>query len=741
MKKIKLYRQRLSYRLFKKLHKKVPPMSRTEQEALDAGDPWWEAEFFSGKPDWQAFQKLKLSTLTRAEQAFLNKETTELCKMLDTWQISHHDKDLPTEVWQFIKDKGFWGLVIDKQYGGKGFSAGLHSAIIMKLASRSLTAAVTVMVPNSLGPGELLQEYGTSAQKKYYLPRLAKGLETPCFGLTGPYAGSDAASMVDSGVVCQQQIDGKAVLNIKLNFRKRYITLAPVATLIGLAFKLFDPDHLLGDKNKTDYGITVCLLPHDTKGVKIGKRHDPLGQAFMNGPIEGQDVCVPIDAIIGGSKMAGQGWRMLMECLAIGRSISLPAVSSAYCAFGALMTGAYVALREQFNVSIGQFEGVQAALAPIVGFSYLLNATRLLTLTATDKGKRPSVASAIAKYHMTELGRKALNHAMDIHGGKGIIMGPKNYLASAYQGIPICITVEGANILTRNLIIFGQGAVQCHPYLKDILQAIQDGSDKAFKQFDQSLFAMIRQVIRNMYFAKWWRVTGAVFSRVPTSKLSRYYQRINRLSAGFALVSDVSFIKLGNKLKRKERLSARLGDVISYLYMASATLKYFAESGEPDEERPVAEWAVQYCLHHAAIALDSAIKNFPGLIIRGLLRGIVLPFGIPYRKPNDILDAKVAQLSMQPDTLRNRLSKLCFIPEDLEDEVAIVETAFKLQYKLNPVVNKIKVAIKGKKIDKGLSKQDQIKAARAQKLITVAEAKQLDTLEKLRLAVIEVDAF
>lgn len=740
MKQFRFYRQWLSYPLFKRLQRNAKPMSATEKIALNAGDPWWEAEFFTGKPDWDTFEKLQLSQLNAAEQQFLDNETQALCELLDNWQISQRN-DLPPKVWQFIQNKGFWGLVIDQKYGGKGFSAALHSAVVMKVASRSLTAAVTVMVPNSLGPGELIQAYGTTQQKKYYLPRLAKGLEIPCFALTGPNAGSDAASMTDTGVVYEQTIDGKKTLGIKLNFSKRYITLAPVATLIGLAFKLSDPQHLLGDPHKTDYGITVCLLPRKTPGITIGQRHNPLNQNFMNGPIQGQDIFVPLDAIIGGQAKIGHGWQMLMECLAVGRAISLPAVSCGYCAFAALTTGAYAALREQFSLPIARFEGIQEKLAPITGFAYILNATRLLTLSAADQGKRPAVASAIAKYHATELSREALNHAMDIHGGKGIILGPHNYLGTAYQGMPICITVEGANILTRNLIIFGQGAVQSHPYLQTILNSLQSQDKSAYQQFDGALFGLFRQIIRNAYFAKWWRITGARFSKTPSSSMQVYYQQINRLSAGFALVTDIALIKLGETLKRKERLSARLGDVMSYLYMASAVLKYFASTGEPISERMVAEWAVQHCLHKAASALDQLLRHFPGTLTRLFLRGLIMPFGMPYQAPNDVEDAEIADLMTHPSDIRKCFAQLCFIPTHPKEHIAIIETAFQLEYQLTLVTQRLKRSLKDLSLPDGSTMAAKIKAAEQANIITHAEAKQLLTLEKLRAQIIAVDAF
>lgn len=651
-----LRRRLITQALFGFFKRRMPPMSQTEAEAIAAGDTWWEQEIFRGKPNWQKLRDLKLSSLSAEEQAFLDNETETLCTMLDDWRITHTDKDLTPEVWQFIKDKGFLGMVIERQYGGKGFSAAAHSAVVMKLATKSITAAVTVMVPNSLGPGELLHHYGTDAQKQYYLPRLARGEEIPCFGLTSEAAGSDATAMVDRGVVCKGLHDGREVLGFRLTLAKRYITLAPVATLVGVAFKLSDPEHLLGAEE--ELGITLCLLPSNHPGLDIGRRHWPLDIPFMNGPITGKELFVPLDWVIGGREKVGQGWRMLVECLSIGRSISLPALSSANAALSFIMTSSYASLRKQFKIPIVKFEGVEEKLAQIGGLSYVLEACRLLTLTAVDHKIKPSVASAIAKYHMTELGRTIINAAMDIQGGKGIILGPNNIFGRAYQAIPVSITVEGANILTRNLIIFGQGAVRCHPY---VLQEMQAVCAHDLVAFDRALFAHLRYIGGSLLRAMWYGLSGARFAVVPRSRLKRYYRDVTRLSTALAVVSEWSMLLLGGALKRKERLSARLGDALSYLYLASAVLKLFAERDEPESDQVCAQWAVQYCLYEAQEALWAVCQQFPHRRVGALLTALALWDRRSLQKPNDRLDHELVKAMLTEQELRALFAGHCHL--------------------------------------------------------------------------------
>ena len=461
----------------------LPPMSDTERDAIEAGTVWWDGQLFSGRPDWNQLLAVPAPRLTAEEQAFVDGPTEQLCAMVSDWEIGQR-MDLPPDAWAFIKEQGFFGLIIPREYGGKGFSALAHSQIVMKLATRSADLASTVMVPNSLGPAELLLHYGTDEQRQRYLPRLARGEEIPCFALTGPLAGSDAGAMPDSGIICRGQWQGEEVLGLRLNWEKRYITLGPIATLLGLAFKAYDPDHLLGEQD--ELGITLALIPTDLPGIDIGKRHLPLGAAFMNGPNAGKDVFVPLEAIIGGPAMLGKGWMMLMNCLSVGRSISLPAVGTSAAKTCAYASGRYARIREQFNVPLSAFEGIQAPLGRLAGNAWLMDAARVLTARAVDLGEKPSVLSAVLKYHLTERGRECIAHAMDIHGGKGIIMGPNNYLARAWQGAPIFITVEGANILSRNLMIFGQGAIRSHPYvLKEMELAAAEDSDATLHAFDR----------------------------------------------------------------------------------------------------------------------------------------------------------------------------------------------------------------------------------------------------------------
>jgi acyl-CoA dehydrogenase len=733
-------KHKFSHTVYERIKNNLPKMSETEAEALNSGDSWWEAELFRGNPDWQSLLNLKLSELSLEEQSFLDNETETLCSMIDDWKIVHTDKDLSPEIWTYLKQAGFFGMVIAKEYGGKGFSAAAHSAVVMKIATKSLTAAVTAMVPNSLGPGELLYHYGTAEQKQHYLPRLAKGEEIPCFALTGPEVGSDASSMPDKGIVCKGQYQGQEVLGIRLNFSKRYITLAPVATLIGLAFKLYDPDHLLGEK--ADIGITVCLLPRNHPGIEIGKRHIPLDQAFMNGTVQGHNVFVPLEFVIGGPARVGQGWHMLVECLSIGRAISLPAISCAYGALSYITTGAYAALREQFNMPIGQFEGVQEALAKIAGFAYLLDACRRLTITANDQHLKPAVASAIAKYHMTELGRQILNHAMDIHGGRGIMMGPNNYLGRAYQGMPICITVEGANILTRNLIIYGQGAMSCHPYVRKLMEAVhQSNVQPASNEFDGLLFSYVGYIIRNVSRALVYKCSFGLAAKAPHSHLARLYQKLSTLSACYSVASDMALMSLGGNLKRKERLSARLGDVMSYMYLASSALKAFHDSHEPETELDVTRWTVEYCLYKGGEALNELIRNFPNPIVKWTMRVMLQPFGNPYKIPSDKLEHSIAKQMLSNSPLRQRLSKLIYIKLDENDAVGRVEMAFQALQKAQPLLDKLKKWQHDGKLKKSHCKAEQANYAFEQGWLDEIELQAVMDCENLRKQIIQVDAF
>jgi acyl-CoA dehydrogenase len=684
----------LSSPIFSTYKKLLPQMSSTEQEALEAGTVWWDGDLFSGKPDWNKWLAVPRATLSAEEQAFIDGPTNELCSMLNEWNVTHEAHDLPPNVWQFIKDNGFLGMIIPKEYGGKGFSAYGHSQVVMKISTRSSTAAVSVMVPNSLGPGELLMHYGTKAQKDYYLPRLAQGLEIPCFALTAPEAGSDAASMPDVGIVCQEMWNGVETLGLRVTWEKRYITLGPIATILGLAFKAYDPDKLLG--GQTDLGITCALIPTNHPGVNIGRRHMTLNAAFMNGPNSGQDVFIPMDWIIGGEAMLGQGWRMLMECLAAGRSISLPAQSMAAGKVTAFTSGAYSRVRQQFKTAIGKFEGIEEPLARIGAMTYLMDATRTITAGALDLGEKPSVLSAISKYHATERMRQVINDAMDIHGGKGICLGPNNYLGRAYQQVPIAITVEGANILTRSLIIFGQGAIRCHPWvLKEMKAAREDSLDA----FDEAFWEHIKFTIGNAGRSLWLGITAGVGLPAPACpETKRYYQQMTRFSSAFALLADVSMFIIGGSLKRKEKLSARLGDVLSHLYLASCVLKFYDERGQQKDELPLLKWALYDCAFKIQVAMDGIIKNFPNRPVAWALRRLVFPKGMTLIQPSDQLGHEVAKILITPSAARDRLIAGMYLPNDENDIMGQLNAAMNAVVAAEPIEAKVRAAQKAGRI-------------------------------------------
>lgn len=595
----------------------------------------------------------------------------ELCRRLDDWQITHELHDLPPEIWDYLKQHRFFGMIIPKQYGGLGFSAFAHSQVVMKIASRSVTAAVTVMVPNSLGPGELLLKYGTAQQKDYYLPRLADGREIPCFGLTAPEAGSDASSIPDYGVVCRQAFNGEEnVLGIRLTWEKRYITLAPVATLLGLAFQLYDPEHLLGDKEYL--GITLALIPTKHPGVEIGTRHFPLNIPFQNGPTRGKDVFIPMDWLIGGVAQVGKGWRMLTECLSEGRGISLPALSTGAAKVAARYTGAYARVRQQFGLPVGYFEGVEEPLARILGNTYLLDAGRSLTASAIDQGQRPAVITALLKYQSTERMRRLINDAMDISGGAGICMGQSNYLARAYQSIPIGITVEGANILTRSLIVFGQGAMRCHPWLLKEMQAAQAEDLVAF---DAAFVGHTRHLLGNLGRSVWYGLSNAIFVVAGSPLTRHYYRHLTRLSSQFALLADYAALSLGGKLKRHERLSGRMADILANLYLCSAALKHFEAQGEPEADLPLLEYACKLTIHRAQQAMLAAFHNLPLPWLAKTLRTLMFPYGKPFSPPDDKLIHRVARLALEPSATRDRLTAGIYITNDPADRMGRIEDA------------------------------------------------------------------
>jgi acyl-CoA dehydrogenase len=718
----------------------LPDMSQTEKEAIDAGTVWWDADLFSGKPDWDKLLAVPAPRLSAEEQAFVDGPVEELCEMCNDWEITHQLQDLPPHVWQFIKDKGFLGMIIPKKYGGLGFSALAHSAVVMKLASRSSTAAISVMVPNSLGPAELLLHYGTDEQKDYYLPRLAKGQEIPCFALTNPEAGSDAASIPDFGIVCKGTWQGKEVLGMRVTWDKRYITLGPVATLLGLAFRLYDPEHLLGDKE--DLGITCALVPTNTPGVIIGRRHFPLNAVFQNGPNHGRDVFMPLEWIIGGKDYAGKGWMMLMGCLAAGRAISLPTSSVGGVKALTRFTGAYARVRSQFKTPIGKLEGVEEALGRIAAHCYMMDATRIMTAGAVDLGEKPAVLSAIAKYHMTERARTAVNDAMDILGGKGICLGPNNWIGRGYQMTPIAITVEGANILTRTLIIFGQGAIRAHPYvLREMRAAKEMTGGEASREFDDAFTSHIGHVVRNGVRTFVYGLTHAAFAPVPkgaSPELAHYYRNVSRLSAAFAFLADVSMLAMGGALKRKEKISGRLGDVLSMMYLVSATLKRY-EDARVKDDLPLVRWSVRDALYHAQQAIDQVLSNFPMKWMATMLRWTIFPLGTPWRPPLDSRNRECAAIALQPGTARDRLTAGMYVPKG-DDVTGRLEQAFVAAIDCEPIDEKLRKAVKKGRVVASPG-ADLGALARDAGLITPDEYARWQKKETLRKSVISVDDF
>lgn len=737
-----LRRKWFSDRAFEMFAKRLPPMNQTEKEALEAGDIWWEAELFRGNPDWNKLLSFPKPNLTAEEQAFLDNQVEKLCSMIDDWKIVHEYADMPPEVWSYLKQERFFGMIIPKRYGGLGFSALAHSTVVVKIATRSLSVAINTMVPNSLGPAELLLHYGTDEQKSRYLPKLACGEEMPCFALTGPEAGSDAGAIPDTGVICQGEYNGKETLGIRLNWDKRYITLAPVATVLGLAFKLYDPDHLLD--SKVDIGITVALVPTNYPGVEIGKRHSPLGLPFQNGPTRGKDVFIPLEWIIGGPDMAGKGWRMLVECLSAGRGISLPALSTASAKLCYRMTGAYARVRKQFGQPIGKFEGVQEAMGRIAGQTYIVEATRLLTALAVDLGIKPSVISAIAKYHLTEIGRYIMTDAVDIHAGRGLIAGPRNYLANGHQGQAIGITVEGANILTRNLIIFGQGAIRCHPYILQEMEAVREAdAEKGMAKFDRILFSHIGYSISNFAKAVGYGVTHAALCSAPAGagKVAKYYKHLTRMSTGLAFASDIAMLILGGELKRRERLSARLGDVLSSLYLASAVLKYFEDNQKENADIPFVEWALETCLFNIQTAFVEFCQNFPNRLLGRLMKWTLFPIGCHYKQPSDHCTRQVAGEMMKDSAFRERITRYCYIGKEETDPTGRMEHAFRQVLEAEPAEKKLQEAVQKKQIPKKLALGEQIEIAVRLKILTASEAEMLRRAHVAYLDALQVDEF
>lgn len=736
---VEFRRNQLTKPLFKIYKSIMPEMSRTEKEAIEAGTTWWEADLFAGNPDWKKLHAIPVSTLSAEEQAFMDGPVEEVCRMVNDWEVTHERADLSPEVWQYLKDNKFFAMIIKKKYGGLEFSAYAQSCVLQKLCGASAVLASTVGVPNSLGPGELLQHYGTEEQKDHYLPRLAIGKEIPCFALTSPEAGSDAGSIPDFGIVCKGEWEGEEVIGMRLTWNKRYITLAPIATVLGLAFKLRDPDHLLGEEE--ELGITCALIPTHIKGVEIGRRHFPLNVPFQNGPTRGKEVFVPLDFIIGGPAMAGQGWRMLVECLSVGRGITLPSNSTGGVKMLALATGAYSRIRRQFKLPIGKMEGIEEPLARLGGNAYIMGAAAKLTVTGIDLGEKPSVISAIVKYHLTDRAQKCIIDAMDIHGGKAICMGPNNYLARGYQGAPIAVTVEGANILTRSMIIYGQGAIRCHPYvLPEMLAASHPDKEQALKDFDKAVFSHVGFAISNLVRSFWLGLTGARFAAAPYKDQTKgYYQQLSRLSANLAFLSDMAMGTLGGELKRKERVSARLGDVLSQLYLASSALKRYQDEGRQQADLPLLHWALQDALFKAQEAIDELLRNFPNRWIGLALRAVVLPLGRDLKRPSDKLDSQVARLLQAPSATRSRLAEGQYLTREEGNPFGLLEQALDDVLAAEPLFDKVCKAEGSKRPFTQLDKVAE--AGLALGVINPTEAELLRRAEESRLRTINVDDF
>lgn len=715
--------------VFRVAKRALPSLSNTEREAIEAGDVWWDADLFTGNPDWAKLLAFPAAALSDEEAAFLAGPVEQLCHMVDDWQVNWELHDLSPEVWAFLKANKFFAVIIPKEYGGLGFSAYAHSEVIRKLSSRSLSTAVTAMVPNSLGPGELLLQFGTKAQQDYWLPRLARAEEIPCFGLTSPEAGSDAASMIDSGIVSRGQFDGQDVLGIRLNWHKRYITLGPIATVLGLAFKLHDPDHLIGERE--EIGITLALVPTNLRGVEIGRRHFPAMHVFQNGPNWGHDVFIPMDHVIGGIDQVGKGWKMLMSALAAGRGISLPSLSAAGAAFSAKATGEYARVREQFHVPIAEFGAIEERLGRLAATAYLLDAARRMTCAAIDAGHKPAVVTAIMKSQATDRMRVSVNDAMDVHGGKGIMEGPLNYLGSLYRGIPIGITVEGANIVTRSLIQFGQGAIRSHPYLLKEMMALQDDDrTRGLDAFDRLFWGHVAHSFANTMRA-WTRAwTGGIFAPAPdVGTPARFYRQLGRYTSAFALAVDLALLSLGGGLKRQEMLSARFGDVLSELYLSSAALKRWHDEGCQTDDFPLLEWCMESSFATIETRLDEIIVNFPSRPVACLLRFIVLPIGRRQRGPSDELTAVCAKILTRPSAARDRLIEGLFRAGGREG-TALLEQAFELTIAAQPLRDRMRGA-----------RVHDIEAAQRQGLINAQEALQLKSTAEAVAAVIAVDDF
>jgi acyl-CoA dehydrogenase len=727
--------------LFRKIKGVLPRVSATEQEALNAGTIGFDAELFSGQPNWEKLRAVPPIILTEEEKAFLDGPVTELCRRVDDWAIRHNEKAIPEDIWAFVKEHGFLGMLISKEHGGLGFSPQAQSLVLGKIASRSPDVCTIVMVPNSLGPGELIEKYGTPEQKDYYLPRLAKGLEVPCFSLTGPTSGSDAATMRDVGYVTHDRYQGKEVVGIRLSWEKRYITLGPNATLVGLAFHLFDRENILG--RGEDVGITVALVPATHPGVSIGRRHLPSGTAFPNGPNWGKDVFIPLDWVIGGEKMVGQGWRMLMECLAAGRSISLPSTSAAGAKSLLRNTSAYARIRKQFDLPIGKMEGLEEPLARMVEVAYVNEAARGVTASMVGRGEKPSVISAIMKYQTTERMRRSLNDAMDLHGGRAVCDGPTNYLQSAYQMMPVGITVEGANILTRSLITFAQGALRSHPYLYQEIQACQDADEeRGLALFDAAFSNHVSFSLSSMFGAIFHNLTFGLFAHVPEKAYgtAEWYRQLWRAARSFAFVADLTVAVLGGALKTKQKLTGRLADALSELYLLCCVLKRYEDDGKPANDRFIVALAARNGLYRFQEAMRGTIDNFPVAPVRWLMRAVVFPFGARYRPAPDWLGHKVVELVLNPGEVRDRLTRFIYVTHDVNDPVGLLEAALVKVVAAEPAEKKLDRAVRTGHVRR-VHGTDWIGDAAKQGIISDSEAQLLREVEQLRARVIAVDHF
>jgi len=714
----------------------IPRISETEQTALEAGDIGLEEELFSGRPDFDRLRDAPMAELSDEEQQFLDGPVEELCDVADDWEL-WDTREFPDEMWNLIGEHRFFGLIVPEEYEGQEFTPAINSAIVQKLASRSLPLAIMVMVPNSLGPAELLIHYGTDEQKDYYLPRLAKAEEIPCFGLTEPKAGSDAGSIQSRGEVFEDE-DGE--LKIRLNFEKRWITLAPIATVIGLAFRLYDPENHLGKGE--DLGITCGLVPADADGVKNDRFHDPLGVPFYNGPLEGDDVVISVDDIIGGPEWAGKGWQMLMESLSVGRGISLPATAAGTSKLASRVVSAHSYVRRQFGIPIGKFEGVEEPLARIGGMNYVMEGMRRFTCGQLLGGSKPAIISAMAKYNLTEMGRQVINDGMDVRAGSGITRGPTNFLSHTYIGTPISITVEGANILTRTMIIFGQGAIRCHPYLFDEMKGLMD---KDLPRFDRAFWSHIGHIVHNGFRSVLMTLTrGWATILDPAIPNSRDHQRLAWASSSFAFLADVGLTTLGGTLKRKEKIAGRYADVFSWLVMITATMRRFDEDGRPEGDRPFYRWAVEYGFHKIQEAFEGLYRNFPVPVVGTLLRwtaglwGRWNPVG---RAPSDQLGHTIARAMMEPGEDRLQRSEGIYEPEDPETEpMAKLEKAFRVSWEADQVIDRVKEEIRHGDLPDG-DPHDRLDEAVEQNVISEDDRELVERALRLRTEVVQVDDF